>query len=77
MKTLANDRRAPFLPATAGRLDLGSLPLGSAVSRAAARRLLEQKEAEALKEEGLRFQAVDIVTGEPVDLEARARRIPG
>lgn len=73
MKNSVKDGEIPFLPATAAGLDLGSLPLGSTVSRAAARRLFEQRETE--ENDGLRFQTFDIVTGQPIDLEDMAREM--
>jgi hypothetical protein len=71
MKNSEKDREIPLLPATAGRLNLGGVPLGSATSRAAARRLLKQRESE--QNNGLRFQSFHIVTGEPIDFDAMAR----
>lgn len=64
----------PFLPATSARKGLGSIPVGSAQSRAAARSLLAAREASE-GECGLHFQAVSILDGKAVDLSGLAERI--
>lgn len=48
----------------------GDYPICSRHSRAAARKLLEQRDA--AQESVIRFQVHDLVTGRPIDLEAMA-----
>jgi hypothetical protein len=52
----------------------GDYPLRSSQSRAAARTLVEARNA---REEGIHFQVVSILDGKPINLEGLAERIAG
>jgi hypothetical protein len=58
-----NRGRAPLLPATVSKLDLGRFPLGSPESRATARHLVAA--SEATEPEGMLFRLLHI--GSPPD----------
>jgi len=62
------------LPATASAKRLGDLPLGSLLSRAAARSLVAARRAS--EEGGLSFRCVSIIDGKPINFDGLADQVP-